>query len=278
MGQSDVVTENNWAEAMAFLAGKLLESREAGLPDPAPDKFLEQFMTRPPVEDTTLTRDTLTALSANVTSARRTGKSSLGKAFSEFLNTPGYSSEEAGKMGGHDAYMKHMRSIGMIKPLLKEVKPRLTGKEADLFIMDEITQIASPLGEVADKITQFFIASPTKLMLNQPSGLTVKRANGQFSKKPHIGGEEFVPIRAYVGKRGLMIYAMRPADAADYIEAEFTEKQANELFDGFAGYMRSAPDLRDALDDAKKTAADAAEREKLAGKAEQYAELGFGSW
>lgn len=269
--------KSDWPSVLATMAEALVESREAGLPDPTPDKFFEQFLTRP-VAETTLTRDKfVNAITGEETAAKvatRRGKSSFGKAFSEFLNTPGYSTKEAGKMGGHDAYMEHMRAVGMA-PLRKSTH---TGMEADTFIMDELAQVATPLDDVADRITKFFAESPTRLMLNQPTGLTVKKANGAFSKKGHIGGEEFVPARAYVGKRGRMIYAMRPADAADYVEAEFTEKEANELFDDFVAYMRQAPDLHEALTDAKKAAADEAEREKLAGKAEQYAELGFGTW
>lgn len=257
--------KDDWADFIAGAAERLLESRKGGKPDP--DSFVELMKTTPVVTPSKM-------FEAPKLTRERRGKSTFSEAFADFLNTPGYSSEDAGKAGGHDAYMEQLRLKGKA-PLSKPFNP---GKEADTFTMSEEAKLATELDDVADHITKHFLESPTKLMLNQPTKLTVKRATGQFSQKPHIGGEEFVPTRAYVGKRGQLIFTMRPADAADYVEAEFSEKQANELFDDFVAYMRLAPDLRDMVAEAKKAAADAAEREKLAGKAEQYAELGFGSW
>lgn len=267
MERPNVASDHQWGEFITKAAKKILDSREAGLPDPV--SFADLMMGTPPMTPEKMGH------ASKLTHQRGPGKSSLGKAFSEFLNTPGYNSEEASRHGGHDAYMKHLRAVGIASPIKRE--PTITGMEADIIMIDDMENLS--LDSVADQITEYFASSTqTRLMLNEPHQLTVKKANGQYSKKAHIGGEEFIPLRAYLGKRGQIIYVFRPADAADYAELEVTEKEANELLDGFVAFMKKAPDLREAMTSAKKIAADAAEREKLAGKAEQYADLGFGSW
>lgn len=115
--------------------------------------------------------------------------------------------------------------------------------------------------------------------LGEPTQLTVSRKGGQFTKKPHIGGEEFAFVRAYMGKRGSLIFVFKPRGVADYEFAEFAEADAKRSLLGFAEALAAAMntgELRE-LKDAKKAAVLDAEREKLeASRAAHYP--GFGSW
>lgn len=76
-----------------------------------------------------------------------------------------------------------------------------------------------------------------EFMLAGPINLTVKMNDGGFSKKNHIGGEGFIPIGAYLGKRGQIIYQFKPVDIAPYKTAELTERQVTEYLSGFDDFV-----------------------------------------
>lgn len=136
------------------------------------------------------------------------------------------------------------------------------------------------LKEVAEAITGVFEANQGKFMLLEPLQLTVRKPDGSFSKRAHIGSEEFKPTRCYAGKRGTLIMCMAPLAASDYLEIEVSEEVGNKSFSGFKDYMTAnvPTELREARSDALKAAALKSEQKKLEGKVETYADLGFGSW
>lgn len=151
------------------------------------------------------------------------------------------------------------------------------GKEPDL-VSDEVDEAMDTL---AEQVTQALIDAKAKtFMLGEPMHLTIKKRDGTYSKRPHIGGEEFVPVRVYAGKRGTLIYAFRPVDAADYVEMEMGEAQAFEHFTGLKKHMEVLIErgLSDSVKEAKKAAADKEEQRKTADNFDKYASLGYGSF
>ena len=116
-------------------------------------------------------------------------------------------------------------------------------------------------------------------MLASPESLTVKRPNGTYAKKAHIGSEDFKPISAYIGKRGKLIFVFKPVMVSDYVEMEADEHQAKEKLMGFKDWCREhIAAVNDKI--AETRAEQAVEKEKaaMAKKSEDYAHLGFGEW
>lgn len=119
-----------------------------------------------------------------------------------------------------------------------------------------------------------------KFMLNAPQSVTVMTKTGNYSKRPLIGGEEFRPTGCYLGKRKGIIYTFKPVDISDYTVLEMDEATAKSQLDGFERFLKSIIDLE--FERVKREVMDKAsldkERAKLAEHAEQYADMGFGSW
>ena len=116
--------------------------------------------------------------------------------------------------------------------------------------------------------------------LMAPETLTVKKRDGAFAKKAHIGGEDFSVQSVYMGKRGTPIYIFKPRSVAEYETMEMGEKQAFKSMRDFEAYVTQIVG-NDALrlkKEAAEQASLAAERDKLANRQEVYGELGFGSW
>ena len=83
--------------------------------------------------------------------------------------------------------------------------------------------------------------SKRTFMLNEPAQLTVRRdgkPNG-YSKRPHIGGENFELLRCYAGKKRQLIYVFRPIEVADYLEMEMLESAAKTSLTGFTTWLKS---------------------------------------
>lgn len=155
--------------------------------------------------------------------------------------------------------------------------------------MEEEAVEATSLDHMAEQITERITADansrtlPVSLMLMEPLSLTVKKAGKPgdgYSKKAHTGGEEFQPIRCYAGKRGALIYVFRPLAVANYLEMEMPEAQAKTALSGFETWIKGVVDaeLERTRKEAQQASALKAEREKLADRADQYADQGFGSW
>lgn len=155
--------------------------------------------------------------------------------------------------------------------------------------MEEEAVEATSLDHMAKQITERITADansrtlPVSLMLMEPLSLTVKKAGKPgdgYSKKAHTGGEEFQPIRCYAGKRGALIYVFRPLAVANYLEMEMPEAQAKTALSGFETWTKGVVDaeLERTRKEAQQASALKAEREKLADRADQYADQGFGSW
>jgi hypothetical protein len=133
----------------------------------------------------------------------------------------------------------------------------------------------------ADIMTSFLESEQSRrFMLAEPLALTVKKKDGSYSKRPHVGGEEFKVVRCYVGKRAGLIYVFKPVDVADYVEMEMSESQAKTSLNDFAAFIGKVGGSEfDRLKrDVMQKASLDAEREKMADRHDVYADLGFGSW
>lgn len=138
------------------------------------------------------------------------------------------------------------------------------------------------LDTLAAIITSHIESEPSRrFMLGGPTTLTVVKKNGGYSKRHHIGGEEFKAVRCYVGKRPGLIYVFKPMDVTDYVEMEMGEAQAKSSLGDFADFINGkvgSGELARFKREAQQNAALEAEREKMAAHADKYANLGFGTW
>lgn len=193
------------------------------------------------------------------------------------------------KHGGHEKYVEHLKAVnakekahddsldalrmsfGATREKYEKLDKEETMEETDIDAMQE---------EIAKTATSYFAANHETFMLGEPLQLTVLRRDGRYSKRSHIGGEDFKPIRAYIGKRGKLIYVFRPVMVSDYEHMEMEDSEACEKLTGFKDYIKHAAgsEFERLNNETKRAAADRAEREKLAGREEQYAHLGFGSF
>lgn len=156
-------------------------------------------------------------------------------------------------------------------------------------MMEEFVEAeeATELDVLAEKITAAIetsvasgVPQPT-FMLTEPLSLTVKKKkDGNYSKRPHTGGEDFKVVRCYAGKRGKLIYAFKSVSVADYAEMEMEEAQAKKVLSGFEAWLKIMVgfELDRERREAQEKASLAAERSKLADREVKYAEQGFGSW
>lgn len=176
------------------------------------------------------------------------------KEFAHLLATPGYTTDKSA-----------LNERG-----LKEFKMEqtLTKTEEELA-----------LDALATRMTEAMKACTETFMLSSPIALTVRKANGAFSKMPHVGMEDFQPASAYIGKRGKMIFVFKPVMVAEYVEMEMDEQQAFANLNGFKDYLReNVGDLQKLQTEIKVEMAKKAEEGKLADRHETYKDIGFGSW
>lgn len=75
----------------------------------------------------------------------------------------------------------------------------------------------------AESISDLFLTNHYPFVLKAPGNLTVQKG-GAYSKKPYIGEEEFVGVRAYVGKSGKVIVVLRDReDSSAFVEMPLAE-------------------------------------------------------
>lgn len=166
------------------------------------------------------------------------------------------------------------KSHQMAKKAL-ESQMKMAGSDPGEVVGDELDQ-ADVVGSITESVRQ--AAGEAAFMLGEPAQLTVKRRDGGYAKKSHIGSEEFKFANAYMGKKGQIIFVFKPKGVADYEFAELNENDAKRMLMGFKDILNVATQsgpLRD-INEAKKAAVLAAEREALAVRASSYD--GFGSW
>lgn len=205
-----------------------------------------------------------------------------GTILSSDMLIPGFSSLEAGSFpGGPDAYRDelHYRNGTKPRPPKKVVAPIdvVDGPIDEEIDMTEATGEQTELAKLVEQYAAAFKDSPKTFSLGAPHKLTTKTGE-KFSIKPFIGGEEFEPFGAYVGKKHGTIIVFKPKDPCDFEFLEVAEKSCKTTFGAhFGTYMREIlADVMDAKEELTAQAARQAEIEKNAEAAGAYTE--FGSW
>lgn len=143
--------------------------------------------------------------------------------------------------------------------------------------------MATTLDGLAKRLSDSFLkyAGPA-FELNQPLTATMKNRMGQYRKHPLIGGEEFTPTSAYMGKSGKMIIVFRPIDthiASRFSFMEMDATAARATLEGFSRFMDNSlsMDFDEQVRQIREEAG-AEEREAhMRGMGNHYQEA-FGSW
>lgn len=170
------------------------------------------------------------------------------------LMTPGYTTDKSA-----------LNERGL-KGYTVEDKQKLDEEEMELELM-------------AEEITAIFAATTETFMLSSPMTLTVKKPNGGYSKVAHVGSEDFQPVRAYLGKRGKLIFAFKPVMVSEYSEMEMDEESCKAHLVGFKDFLREfVGDIDYKTGQIRARLAAKKEAEKLADRHETYKDIGFGSW
>jgi hypothetical protein len=132
---------------------------------------------------------------------------------------------------------------------------------------------------LAEEITSAIKATTETFMLSSPMALTVKKPNGGYSKVAHVGSEDFQPARAYLGKRGKLIFVFTPVMVSEYAEMEMDEASAKANLVGFKDFLKeSVGSIEAKVAQIKVNLAAKQETAKMADRAETYKNIGFGSW
>lgn len=148
---------------------------------------------------------------------------------------------------------------------------------------EEKSKEALALDALAKSVTEYW-GSPdyeldqTQFSLSGPVSLTILRAPSEthksgYGKKAHIGGEEFVGEKAYLGKRGQIICCFKPVGVEDYTLMEMALGDCFAQLTGFQKhFVEQGFSLQfQAIRDAKNQEKQAADLEKFSS---QYADFG----
>lgn len=196
------------------------------------------------------------ALAENRDRETKFDRSRFAAELTHLLKTPGYTTDQSRLK---ERGLEEFKMEGKTKP---ETDPLLEA------MAEEIKAINVELAKTGETF-----------MLASPETLTVKRVNGAFSKKAHIGSEDFRPVRVYLGKRGKLIYVFTPVMVADYVEMEMDETQAREKLMGFKDWCReNLADIQSKIAQTRAEQAVERDRADMAKRADQYQHLGFGEW
>lgn len=211
--------------------------------------------------------DKLQALLTNRDRPVAIRKDQFAAQMAHLLNTPGYTTDKSA--------MSDRPEVPDFVPIKKE-EPM---PEDKITAEPETDAPQAELELLAQKITDILKDTRETFMLTAPETLTVKRPNGAFSKQAHIGSEDFAPKKAYMGKRGKLIFVFEPVMVAEYTEMEMDENQAREKLMGFKDFLKeNMGDVHAMLAEARANAATREERKSLESRNEAYKDIGFGSW
>lgn len=148
---------------------------------------------------------------------------------------------------------------------------------------EEKSKEALALEALAKSITEYW-ASPDyeldqdQFALSGPVSLTILRAPSEshksgYGKKAHIGGEEFIGEKAYLGKRGHIICCFKPVGVEDYMTMEMPLGDCFAQLTGFQKhFVEQGFNVQfQAIRDAKNQEKQAADLEKFSS---QYSDFG----
>lgn len=195
----------------------------------------------------------------------------FGNQWAKFLSTPGAKSSDP----------EFNKPVNALDGLIASAEQFIKDKEMDI---DDKTQLEAGLADLAADLTGHFLnlaadGAPNVCRLKGPQVLTVEIAGKGYRKESHIGGEEFKPRSAHVGKKGKIILVFEPRSASSYQTAEFLAEDAFRELDGVEevttiGGTSYAARVA-ALNKQKQKIRDA---DLMQARADVYADLGFGSF
>jgi hypothetical protein len=93
------------------------------------------------------------------------------------------------------------------------------------------------LEEISTLLTNEWSAVSQSFSLRTPTSLTVVKSDDSFSKVPGIGGEDFKPVRAYIGKKGAIICVFEPATVTERYTA--MEMPYSDCLNNLQGFRES---------------------------------------
>jgi hypothetical protein len=136
------------------------------------------------------------------------------------MKTPGASTESKEFM----AELSLAEAERLINPPITNPEDTQMTDATDATEPDEIDDeliLEADLADLALDLTTYWskLTLPPEVILAGPESLTVFHRGG-FQKRPHIGGEEFIPFEAYIGKKGRVIVKFRSREAVDYDHME----------------------------------------------------------
>jgi hypothetical protein len=223
---------------------------------------------------------------------RRAGKSFAEKFADEYSLTRPKSGTTTATTGAASDPL----TIAKLNEIAELMKLPPIGKKADLIIFDEVeSEMATKKPDAAATATQERLEllvvdmnewlngatdeEAPPVVLFAPESLTVETATA-YAKMPHIGGESFTPVSAYLGKRGKIIVKFKPEFAAEFTHMEMSVDDACKKLNGFSLIAESCVEggLSHRLKTIMTTASSEREREAVKDKFAEYADIGFGSW
>lgn len=193
------------------------------------------------------------------------------------MATPGASTDDP-------EFLKHLAKLSGIPP--KETKTKEVQMKESAQDLDDKVALEAGLADLAADLTAHFLSAGANAdgintcSLTGPESLTVTTEGRGYSKLPHLGGEEFIPDTAYLGKRGKVIVCFKPRDAAAYSTMEMPIEEALVKLDGFSIIANDleGPPLMERLKGLKREESKLREQEKMKDKFVEYADIGFGSF
>jgi hypothetical protein len=204
---------------------------------------------------------------------------SVGTTLVSDLTIPGFNSDDAASFpGGPDAYREELHRRNGTKPRPQyKLNQKPIDEEVDNMEATPVTPEEEELAKLVGQYESAFSETPGSFMLTAPGKHTTKNGK-EFKIRPFIGGEEFTPVRAYVGKKKGTIIVFKPTYPCDFEFLEIPEKQCKSAFGAaFPIYMHEVlKDVMAAKEEIAAQARKAEEIERNAAAAESYQE--FGSW
>jgi hypothetical protein len=147
--------------------------------------------------------------------------------------------------------------------------------------IDDAMLLEAELTDLAQELTTYFAAQPdqaiTTCTLAGPEVLTCCRVNGTYHKVSHVGGEDFKPVEAYIGKRKRMLIKFQPLQAAEYAHMEMFVDDALAHMHGFdqLTWFEDGSTLSDKLHALARKASEIKEKERNRSKFDDYDNFGM---
>lgn len=155
-----------------------------------------------------------------------------------------------------------------------------TEEDMKSYVPTESPEVQKALNDLAAEINEGFkdaAGAGARVELLASELLTTLTAKG-YSKTPHIGGEDFIPVSVHLGKRGKLIAVFKPTEAAAYQVMEMAVDDAITKLSSFDDILDICCEggYKSRLSDIRKLTLQAREVEELAAKGAVYEE--YGSW